>query len=101
MAWKRSGVRIPIAPLVSGPRFHDSGTNQGTTALRPFGCGAFVFCAVAEDVVHNARPAADGGDDHMPVDGLGDVRGLVAHGVADLLQRHAVTAHDRHGRVPT
>src|SRR5262249_17028715 len=31
-------------------------------------------------------PAADGGHDHVPVDGLGHVGGLVADGVADLLE---------------
>ena len=47
----------------------------------------FVLLVIAEDVVHHARPAADGGHDHVPVDGLGDEGGLVAHSVADVLQR--------------
>ena len=33
---------------------------------------------VAEDIVHHGRSPADLGHDHMPVDGLGDVGGLVA-----------------------
>src|SRR5450759_2991609 len=56
---------------------------------------------VTEHVVHDTRPAADGGDDDVPVDGLGDVRGLVAHRVADVLDRDTVDAHDRHGGVTT
>ena len=40
-------------------------------------------------------PAPGGGDDHVPVDSLGDVGGLVAYGVADVLDRDAVVAHDR------
>jgi len=51
--------------------------------------------SVFEYAVHNDRAAADGGDDHVAVDGLGDVRGFVAYGVADLLDRNAVAAHDR------
>jgi hypothetical protein len=35
-----------------------------------------------EDIVHH-RAATDRGDDYVPVDGLGDVGGLVAHRVAD------------------
>lgn len=35
----------------------------------------------------------------MPADGLGDVGGLVAHGVGKLLGRDPVAAHDGHGRV--
>src|ERR1700727_3771962 len=34
---------------------------------------ALVGVVVAEHVVHHGRSAADGGDDHVPVDGLGDV----------------------------
>ena len=40
-----------------------------------------VVC-LAEDLVHNRRAAADGGHDHMPVDGLGHVSGFVAYGVS-------------------
>src|ERR1700722_881577 len=54
---------------------------------------------VPEDVVHDAGSAPDRGDDHMAVDGLGDVRGLVADRVADVLDRDAVVAHDGHGCV--
>jgi len=43
----------------------------------------------AEHGVHDGRPAADGGHDHVPVDGLGHVGALVTHGVADLLERDA------------
>jgi hypothetical protein len=50
----------------------------------------------AEDVVHDGRTAADRGHDHVPLDGLGDVGGLVAHGVGDVLDRDAVAAHDRY-----
>jgi len=35
----------------------------------------------------------------VAVDGLGDVGGLMAYGVADLLDRDAVAAHDRDSRV--
>jgi hypothetical protein len=75
------------------------GLTKGLRRCGHFGRGAFVFCTVAEHGVHDIRPAADGGHDHVSVDGLGDVGGLVAHGVADVLQRHAVAAHDRHGGV--
>jgi hypothetical protein len=34
---------------------------------------ALVGVFVAEDVVHHCRSATDGGNDHVPVDGLGDV----------------------------
>src|SRR5215471_16182232 len=54
---------------------------------------------VAEDVIHHGRSPADLGHDHVAVDSFGDVGGLVAHRVADLLDRHTVAAHDRHGRV--
>jgi hypothetical protein len=40
-----------------------------------------------------------GGNDQVPVDGLGDVGGLVAQGVGDVLYRHAAAAHDGHARV--
>ena len=36
----------------------------------------------------------------MTVDGLGDVRRLAAHGIADVLDCYAVAAHDRHRGVP-
>src|SRR5690348_8956896 len=55
---------------------------------------------LAEDLIHDGRAAADGGDDHVPVDGLGDVGGFVADSVADLLERGAVAAHDRDRGVP-
>src|SRR5450755_695009 len=54
---------------------------------------------VPEDVVHDACSAADRGDDDVPVDGLGNVGGLVAHRVADVLNRDTVVTHDRYGRV--
>jgi len=44
-------------------------------------------------------PSADGWE-LVPVDGLGDVGGLAAHSVADVLDRDAVAAHDRHGGMP-
>jgi hypothetical protein len=50
---------------------------------------------VAEDVVHDGGAAPDRGPDDVPVDGLGDVGRLVADRVADVLDRDAVTAHDR------
>ena len=53
-----------------------------------------------EDAVHDCCATADRGDDDVPVDGLGDVGGLVAYGVADVLDRDAVMAHDRDGCVP-
>jgi hypothetical protein len=55
----------------------------------------FVRVVVAEHVVHYGCTAADRGDDYVPVDGLGDMGGLVAYRVADLLDRDAVAAHDR------
>ena len=48
-----------------------------------------------EDAIHDRCSAADGGDDHVSIDSLGDVSGLVAYGVADVLDRDAVVAHDR------
>src|SRR5262245_15543585 len=59
--------------------------------------GAVFACA--EHGVHDGRAALDRGDDDLAVDGLGDVGGLVAHGVADLLDGDAVAAHDGHGGV--
>jgi hypothetical protein len=56
---------------------------------------------VCEDAVHDRRAAADRGDDHVAVDGLRDVGGLVAYCVADVLDRDAVVAHDRDGGVPS
>jgi hypothetical protein len=41
------------------------------------------------------RAALDGRHDDVAVDGLGHVGGLVADGVGDVLDRHAVAAHDR------
>src|SRR5579859_6518794 len=58
-----------------------------------------VMC-LAEDLVHDGRAAANGGDDYVAVDGLGHVGGLVTDGVADLLERDAVGAHDRYRGVP-
>src|ERR1700742_3868240 len=45
---------------------------------------------VAEYVVHHGRSATDGRDDIMAVDGLGDVGGLVAYYVADVLDRYTL-----------
>jgi hypothetical protein len=36
-------------------------------------------------IVHNGCAAAYGGDNDVPVDGLGDMGGLVAHRVADVM----------------
>ncbi len=60
--------------------------------------GAVVVVFV-EDVVHDRRSPADRGDDHVSVDSYGDVGGLVAYGVADVLDRYAVAGHDRDGGV--
>src|ERR1039457_5236724 len=46
-----------------------------------------------------AVAAADRWRDDVPVDGLGDVGGLVPNGVGDVLDRDAVVAHGRHGGV--
>ena len=54
---------------------------------------------IVEDAAHDGRAAPDGGDDDVPVDGLGDVGGLVAHGVGDVLDGDTVAAHDGYGRV--
>ena len=58
------------------------------------------FSSSPKNVVHHRRSTADGGDDHVPVDGLGYVGGLVAYGVADLLDWYAVAAHDRYRGAP-
>jgi hypothetical protein len=85
MACRRSGVRIPLAPQVlRSSRF-------GEVYLH--------VVVVIEGVIHDRRSTADRGHDHVPVDSLGDVGGLVAHGVADLLDWHPIGAHDRHCRV--
>jgi hypothetical protein len=42
-----------------------------------------IVFVVVEDAVHHGRSPADRGHDHVAVDGLGDVGGLVAHSVAD------------------
>jgi hypothetical protein len=57
--------------------------------------GAF-FVFVAEDVIHDRRSAAECGTDHVPLDSLGYVGGLVAYRVADLLDWDAVAAYDRY-----
>ena len=49
-----------------------------------------VVLVVAKDVVHHGRFPADLGHDHVAVDGLGDVGGLVIYRVADLLDRDAL-----------
>ena len=54
-------------------------------------CAVFV---VVEDVVHHRRSPGDPGHYHVAVDGFGYVGRLVAHGVANALDRHAVAAHD-------
>ena len=54
---------------------------------------------VCEDPVHDRCAAADGGDDHVAVDGLRDMGRLVSYRVADVLDRDAVVAHDRDGGV--
>lgn len=64
-------------------------------------CGVCNAVMVVEHAIHDGCAAADRGHDHVPVDGLGDMGGLVANGVADLLERQSVATHDRDGRVPT
>ena len=59
----------------------------------------WVVFVVIEDAVHHGRSPADLGHDDVSVDGLGNVGGLVANRVADVLNRYAVAAHDRNGRV--
>ena len=46
-----------------------------------------------------AGPGEPADETLVDVDGLGDVRGLVARRVADVLARDAVVAHDRYGGV--
>jgi hypothetical protein len=41
-------------------------------------------CLPRKDVNHDRCAAPGGGDDDVPVDDLGDVGGLVAHGVGDV-----------------
>jgi hypothetical protein len=41
-------------------------------------------CLPRKDVIHDRCAAPGGGDDDVPVDDLGDVGGLVAHGVGDV-----------------
>jgi len=72
---------------------------QGPTrGSDPMAKDIWTVVRVAEDAVHDNGATVDGGHDHVPVDGFGDVGGLVAHGVADVLDRDAVAAHDRHPR---
>ncbi len=56
--------------------------------------------ADAEHGVHNSGAASDCRNNLLAVYDFGHMGGRVAHGVADLLDWHAVLAHDRHGRVP-
>ena len=67
--------------------------------MLPTRLSVFVGVVVAEHVVRHGRSATDGRDDHVAVDDLGDVGGLVAYRVADLLDRDAVATHDRDGSV--
>src|SRR5580704_7103186 len=80
MACRRSGVRIPLAPQ------HFSNACPAhkclTKCLRAYGFPRLLACVVrsavrvAEHAVHDGGAAADGGHDHVPVDGLGHVGGL-------------------------
>ena len=83
MVWRRSTVRFR-----NGAPAHEAFRTSGLLIkcqtkcqfLRRSGytrCAVSVFWVVAEDGVHHAFPAADGGHDHVPIDRLGDVGGLV------------------------
>jgi hypothetical protein len=77
MVRRRSTVRFR-----NGAPAHEAFRTSGllikcqTKCLRRSGyirCAASVFGVVAEDGVHDARAAADGGHDHVPVHGLSNV----------------------------
>jgi hypothetical protein len=55
---------------------------------------------LAEDRVHRRCARADHGLELVPVDLLGNDRGLVPDKVGDLLDGYSVVAHDGHERVP-
>lgn len=100
MACRRSGVRIPL----SSTGFPDlcSVVKDQAKNLSVLGFLVALVGIVAERVVHHGRSPATYWDDHVPVDGLGDdVGGLVADGVADVLDGYAVAAHDRDSGVAT
>ncbi len=56
---------------------------------------------VIEDVVHDGRSPADRRHDHVAINGFSDVGGLVTDGIADVLDRDALAAHDRDSGVPS
>ena len=58
-----------------------------------------ILAVVAEDAVHDWGVAADRGDDDVAVDGLGDVGGFTAHGVAEVLDLDTFAAHNGDGGV--
>src|SRR6266566_244577 len=102
MVRRRSTVRFRNgAPAQRGFSNSRIKIKRLTKRLRRGRCAALaVFVVwivrVAEYCVHDGRTTADGRYDHVSVDGLGHMGGLVAHGVADLLERDAIAAHDRH-----
>ena len=56
--------------------------------------------SLAEKPVHDLSAAAQFGDDHLPVHGLGRQGALVTDEVGDVLKRHPVGAEERNERVP-
>jgi hypothetical protein len=82
MVRRRSTVRFRNgAPAHEAFRASGFTIKCQTKCLRRSGyirCAASVSGVVAEDGVHHVCSTADGGHDHMPVHGLGDVGGLVA-----------------------
>jgi hypothetical protein len=68
----------PEAVWWDGSGFLDICSIDKCLAKCPSACGVFVALVVAEDVIHHGRSAADRGHDHVAVDGLGYVGGLVA-----------------------
>jgi hypothetical protein len=58
----------------------------------PWSSDICIVVMVIKDAIHDPSSATDRGDDHVPVDGLGHVGGLVADGVADVLDGYAVAA---------
>jgi hypothetical protein len=89
MACKRSGVRIPVAPLIFPDLCSIISDYLSDYGIGLLACVGFSRVLGAEDVIHDGCPAANGGNNDVPVDGLGDVRGLVANCVSDVLDGDA------------
>src|SRR5215470_1070769 len=93
MACRRLGVRIPLAPPVFGSLF-GFGDNPSDND--------YVWASSLSSKTSSMTVAPRGSRARShAADGLGDMGGLVPHGVADLLDGDAVAAHDRDRGVPS